>query len=76
MAITSITPKPATARCDPGGTSATRNGRQIDQEPALDPASDLLDTLVRLLARQAVAERMAAERNKIFSIQEDHRSRL
>jgi hypothetical protein len=74
MAITSITPKPATARCDSDGSLTTRFVLNPNQDSLPSPASDLLDTLVRLLARQAVAEAMAAEPNKTLSIPKDHRS--
>jgi hypothetical protein len=74
MAITSITPKPATARCDPDGSLTTPFIRRPNQDGLPDPVSDLLDTLVRLLARQAVAEAMAAASNKTDTTPKKHHS--
>jgi hypothetical protein len=74
MAITSNTPKPATARCGPDGSLTTRFVRKPNQESLPDPVSDLLDTLVRVLARQAVAEAMAAASNKAASTHRKYRS--
>jgi hypothetical protein len=45
----------------------------MNQDTSPDPVSDLLDTLVRLLARQAVAELMAAEAAETDPTQKDHR---
>jgi hypothetical protein len=73
MAITASTSEPATARCDPDGSSATRYGRRIALATVREPVSDLLDTLVRLLARQAVAEAMTAESNKTDSTHKEPR---
>jgi hypothetical protein len=61
MEITTSTSEPATARCDPDGSSATGYGRRTVQATVREAVPDSLRVLVRLLARQAVAEAMMVE---------------